>query len=87
MLHGLGYTTLAPTSVVAKSKEELRDELPSAAVLADWRSQRERAQESAAHAKSEAAKAFWTERERTLAQAFSRRGECCATQASLAGDK
>jgi hypothetical protein len=84
LLHGVGYAMKEPPALVAKAKEEMITDI-AADVLAEWRSELERA-----HAHVEASsgkpaeKAFWADRERSLRVVVDKRGACCVTQSSLA---
>jgi hypothetical protein len=80
-LRGVGYAALSPVDVVAKAKEVMMADVP-ADVVADWKAGLGRAHDRAARAEGPE-RAFWADRERTLAVAVERKGACCVTEAAL----
>jgi hypothetical protein len=86
LLHGVGYTMKEPTAVVAKSKDEIIADIP-ADVMNDWRAQLGRAGARIESAKTPGEKAFWADRQRTLAVVVDKKAACCVPQLSLAADR
>jgi hypothetical protein len=86
VLHGIGYATTEPVTLVTKSKNEIIADIPGD-VMNDWRSQLERSRAKADGAKSAPEKAFWSDRAKSLSIVVDKHAACCVPQSALAAER
>jgi hypothetical protein len=86
LLHGVGYTMKEPAAVAAKSKEEIIADI-SPDVMNEWRAELGRTAAHIESAKTPGEKAFWADRQRTLAVVVDKHAACCVTQSALAPER
>jgi hypothetical protein len=80
-LGAMGYEARDPVAVTKQSSEQMMSDLPPE-VLGQYKNQLNRVRDRIEKAKG-AEKAFWQERERTLAVVVEKRAQCCAPTSQL----